>query len=77
MTKLYGNHVTHVDGTVHVTRAEVRRKDDPEGPAWMAISRCGLEFALDETVEPEVTRNMIAGIMMGGEATCESCKASP
>lgn len=80
MTKPYGNTVTHIDGTVHITRMEVRRKDhpeSPEGPAWMAISKCGIEFRLDGTVEPSVTQNMIEGMMMGDEATCESCKAAP
>lgn len=73
MNEKTGNLVTHIDGSVHATKTEVRRKDSDQ--PWMAVSRCGIKFELDDTVEPAVSKGMIAGIMMGDTITCEACKA--
>jgi hypothetical protein len=75
MNKPYGNQIVHPDGTVHITKAETRRAKDPEGPPWTAISRCGIQFGLDESIEPDVTKNM--RIMTDADATCEACQAVP
>jgi hypothetical protein len=77
MSKSHGNHIVHPDGTVHVTKTEVRRAKDLTGQPWTAISRCGIEFELDETIEPSVTKSMIMGIMAETDATCETCRATP
>lgn len=72
MNEKTGNLVTHIDGSVHATKTEVGRNGSDR--PWMAVSRCGIEFELDDTVEPNVSKDMIAGIMMGDEITCEACK---
>lgn len=73
----YGNPITHPDGgTVHITKTEVRQATDPTSPAWMAISRCGIEFAIDGSVEPSITKDMTMGIMTEADATCETCRAT-
>lgn len=69
--------ILHPDGIIHQARTEVRRAADPEGEPWAAISRCGIEFELDESVEPAIAKRMVAGIATDADATCPTCQATP
>ncbi len=66
--------ILHPDGTIHVAKTVVYRASNGSLP-WMAISRCGVKFEFDENVEPELTKNMVKGIITNNNATCEACEA--